>query len=109
MTSEERFDLLAGELEGRPGISPPGSGRRGGFGSATLRCDNKIFAMLAGGRLVVKLPKSRVDDLVAAGEGVRFEGNKGTPMREWFSLDPGSELPWPALAEEAIDHVTSST
>ncbi|MFI0367478.1 hypothetical protein ACH35V_06335 [Actinomadura sp. 1N219] len=106
MTPEERFDLLVGELERRPGISPPGSGGRGGFGSSTLRCNNKIFAMFVDGRLVVKLPKSRVDDLVAAGEGVRFDGNKGTPMREWLSLDPGSDLAWPDLAEEAISHVT---
>jgi hypothetical protein len=24
-------------------------------------------------------------------------------MKEWFSLDPGSELPWPPLAREALD------
>jgi hypothetical protein len=24
-------------------------------------------------------------------------------MREWFSLDPGSALPWPPLAREALD------
>jgi hypothetical protein len=24
-------------------------------------------------------------------------------MKEWFSLDPASELAWPALAREALD------
>jgi len=24
-------------------------------------------------------------------------------MKEWFSLDPGSALPWPPLAREALD------
>jgi hypothetical protein len=33
---------------------------------------------------------------------VPFDANKGTPMREWLSLDPDSGLDWHALAEEAI-------
>jgi hypothetical protein len=54
-----------------------------GFGADTLRVNNKIFAMPVRGRLVVKLPKARVDALASAGQGVRFDANKGTPMREW--------------------------
>jgi hypothetical protein len=101
MTPEDRFDALVGELVPIAGVSPPGSG--GGFGSGALRFQNKIFAMLAQGRLVVKLPKARVDALVAAGEGVRFDANKGTPMKEWFSLDPASGQAWLPLAREALD------
>jgi len=44
----------------------PGSPRHaggGGFGRAALRCENRIFAMLARRRLVVKLPAPRVDAL----------------------------------------------
>ncbi len=59
--------------------------------------------MFVRGRLVLKLPAARVDELVAAGEGVRFDANKGTPMREWFSLDPESGLPWLPLATEALE------
>jgi hypothetical protein len=103
MTPEDRFDALSGELAGTPGVTLPGSG--GGFGSATLRFQNKIFAMLAGGRLVVKLPRSRVDALVAEGAGVRFDGNKGRPMKEWLAVDPGSELDWLPLAREAMTFV----
>jgi hypothetical protein len=44
-----------------------------------------------------------VDELVAAGEGVRFDANKGTPMREWFSIDPESGLAWLPLATEALE------
>jgi hypothetical protein len=58
--------------------------------------------MFVRGRLVLKLPAGRVDELVAAGEGVCFDANKGTPMREWFSLDPESGLPWLPLAKEAL-------
>ena len=44
-----------------------------------------------------------VDELVAGGHGERFDANKGTPMKEWFSLDPESDLAWPPLAREALD------
>jgi hypothetical protein len=100
---EDRFDDLVGELVGIAGVAPPGIGS--GFGSSALRFQNKIFAMLVRGRLVVKLPKARVDALVEAGEGVRFDANKGTPMKEWLSLDPVSELAWLPLAREAMDFV----
>ncbi|HTS97804.1 MAG TPA: hypothetical protein VMI33_14405 [Streptosporangiaceae bacterium] len=59
-----------------------------------MRFQDKIFVMLVRGRLVLKLPADRVDALISAGDGVRFDANKGTPMREWFSLDPQSRLPW---------------
>jgi hypothetical protein len=36
----------------------------------------RIFATLVRGQLVVKLPRSRVYELVSAGEGVRFDANK---------------------------------
>jgi hypothetical protein len=99
---EERFDGLVAELVGVPGVTPPGPGS--GFGSSALRYQRKIFAMLVRGRLVVKLPKARVDALVTAGEGVRFDANKGTPMKEWLSLDPSSTMDWQDLAREALAH-----
>ncbi len=103
MTPQDRFDALVDELIRTEGVTPPGPGS--GFGAAALRVQNRIFAMLAGGRLVVKLPRTRVDALVATGEGVRFDANKGTPMKEWFSLDPASALPWLPLAREALEFV----
>jgi hypothetical protein len=103
LTPEDRFDALVGDLVATAGVTPPGGGGGRGFGSQALRIQNKIFAMLVRGRLVVKLPKARVDALVAAGDGVRFDANKGTPMKEWFSLDPASGLAWMPLAREALD------
>ena len=100
---DERYEDLVDELVGVAGVTPPRGG--GGFGRSALRFQGRIFAMLVRGRLVVKLPAGRVDALVEAGDGIRFDANKGTPMREWFSLDPGSALAWPPLAREALDFV----
>jgi hypothetical protein len=59
--------------------------------------------MLVRGRLVVKLPADRVNALVASGAGVPFDANKGTPMKEWLSLDPDSDCDWLALATEGLE------
>src|SRR5215813_581436 len=90
---------------GAAGVTPPGGG--GGFGRSALRFHGRIFAMLVRGRLVVKLPAERVDELIEAGDGVRFDANKGTPMREWLSLDPDSGEDWLELAREALDFAGS--
>lgn len=100
-TPEERYQDLIDELLGTDGVTPPPGGS--GFGRGSLRYRRKLFAMLVRGRLVVKLPAARVDELLATGQGDRFDANKGTPMKEWFSLDPESRLEWLTLAREALD------
>jgi len=102
---DERYEDLVDELVGTAGVTPPRGG--GGFGRSALRYQGKIFAMLVRGRLVVKLPARRVDELVEAGDGIHFDANKGTPMREWLSLDQGSGQDWLALAGEALDFARS--
>lgn len=106
MTPEERYEDLVDDLTGVDGVSPPAGGS--GFGRSALRYRRKIFAMFVRGQLVVKLPRPRVDELVADGHGERFDANKGTPMKEWFSLDPESDLAWPPLAREALDFARSA-
>lgn len=103
MTPEDRFENLVDEFLGTAGVTPPSPG--GGFGSSALRVNGKIFAMLVRGRLVVKLPKGRVTELVGSGEGVNFDANKGKPMKEWFNLSPDSTLSWSALARESLAFV----
>jgi hypothetical protein len=102
---DERYEDLVGEFVGIAGVTPPRGG--GGFGRSALRFQGRIFAMLVRGRLVVKLPAGRVDVLVEDGDGVRFDANKRTPMREWLSLDPGSGQDWLALGREALDFARS--
>jgi 4a-hydroxytetrahydrobiopterin dehydratase len=73
-----------------------------GFGNTEgLRISGKIFAMLVGSELVVKLPKDRVDELVDSGIATRFDAGKGRPMKEWASIAPSASRRWKALVEEA--------
>jgi hypothetical protein len=104
---EERFAALVETLTTRPGVGPPGASARRGFGSAALTVDGSIFAMVVGGAVVLKLPRHRVEGLVAAGTGLPFVAANGTPMREWVALDHGTPESDLALAEEALAFVRS--
>ena len=106
ITPEERFATIVEELLSNPDVTPPSEGK--GFGSSGLKIQNKIFAMLVRGKLVVKLPKSRVDALIASGEGERFEPRQdGRLMKEWVSVEPTYEKEWLPLAREAMEFVAS--
>jgi hypothetical protein len=100
LSPEDRFADLVDEFAGLDGVTPPSGGS--GFGRSALRFRRKIFAMFVRGRLVLKLPAARVDELVASGAGLHFDANKGIPMKEWLSLDPDSDQDWVALAREAL-------
>jgi hypothetical protein len=98
---------LAEERTARAGSSPGGaryrrSEPRGsrGFGSDALKINRKIFAMLVNGRLVVKLPRPRVAELIETGHGQPFDSGKGTPLKEWIALT-GDEAECRALVVEA--------
>jgi hypothetical protein len=106
LSPEMRFEDLLGEFSDIDGVTLPHGGT--GFGRSALRYRGKIFAMFVRGALVVKLPGQRVDELITAGHGARFDANKGTPMREWFTVAPDCPLPWPGLAAEALDFARRS-
>lgn len=74
------------------------------FSSVGLNVNGKIFAMVVRGHLVVKLPKARVDEVVNAGEGQRFEPGPGRVMKEWLTFT-GDESRWKGLAREAYEFV----
>lgn len=100
---QERYAaLVEGMLHSDPGVTQP---RKGGFGSG-LRVDGKTFAMLAGDKLVVKLPRQRVDALTSSGAGEPY-GHGGRVLRGWLSVDPTSEEDWLPLAREAKSFVAS--
>lgn len=69
-----------------------------------LNVNGKIFAMLVTGKLVAKLPRARVDELVSGGIGERFDPGHGRVMNEWVAVGAG-RAPWVGLAKEAYHFV----
>ncbi len=106
---DERFETLCRTFLTDPAVSrqTDDGPRRTGFGAAALKVDDRIFAMLVQGWLVVKLPQHRVDTLVTLGEGERYDPGGGRLMREWVTVGPQlAEPQWLALAHEARDFVS---
>jgi hypothetical protein len=74
------------------------------FGSNALKVNGKIFAMMSQGTLVVKLPRARVDELIEAASGTRFDPGHGRLMKEWLAISAPTRA-WAALVREAHDFV----
>lgn len=69
-----------------------------------LKVNGKIFAMFGRRQFVTKLPKARVDALVSAGYGKRFDPGQGRLMKEWVVVPDGT-ADWVELAKEAYQFV----
>lgn len=107
--AEHRYAVLVEEMQTLPGVTHGAEpGVRGRFGANGLKIGGKLFAILSHGSLVLKLPRARVDALVASGDGVRFDPRRnGRLMKEWLVLVPDSHQDWFALAREAMAFVSS--
>ena len=108
ISPEARFADLIDEFASDPSVTPPesGPGARRRFGANALKTRGKIFAMLTGGKLTLKLPAARVEALLASGAGERFDPRRdGRQMKEWISLAPSYTGDWLPLAQEARDFV----
>ena len=103
-TPEAIFQRLVEAEVGRPSVSV---GRM--FGSPVLKVEGKVFAMLVKGRLVVKLPRKRVDDLLVLGLGEPFDPGHGKPSREWVAVDANVSRRWGPLVDEAREFVVASS
>jgi hypothetical protein len=100
------FAGLSRALADERGVTLPaadGSARR--FGADALKVDERIFAMVSGEAVVLKLPARRVSELLASGEGRPFDAGKGRPMREWVALAAPDADACLALAREALAFV----
>ena len=113
VTSEDlRFiaviDALAAEPRFKEILTAYASKKEPGrkFGSNGLKVNGKLFAMSVRGKLVVKLPKDRVDSLAASGVGERFDPGHGRVMKEWLAV-AGEKPSWVELTKEAHDFVKS--
>lgn len=70
------------------------------FGSGGLKVDGKLFALIdSRGDFVAKLPKSRVAELIAQGEGRAWDAGRGRAMKEWVALP--DRAAWTSVAREA--------
>lgn len=96
---DARFSPVAQALAGLPGVK---AGKV--FASYGLTVNGKIFAMFGRGRLVVKLPKERVDEMVGSGKAERFNPGHGRLMKEWAAFQ-SQEAQWVELAREAYEFV----
>src|ERR1700724_932713 len=96
---ESRFALVVSAFADDRQVTPPGTGK--GFGSGALKVNGKIFAMLSSkGEFVVKLSEERVNELVAAGKGSRFDLGRGRVMKGWLVVI-ADHTAWIPLAKEA--------
>ena len=109
---DQEFAAIVAKLRNQPGVTPPsdeaGTSRK--FGSNGLRMNGRVFAMLSSDkRLILKLPRTRVEALVSSGDGVQFDPrHDGRLMKEWLVLNPTSKKSWLELAKEAIEFTSSS-
>ena len=103
--AEVLFEQLVERFRAEPAVTPPSGGA--GFGAAGLKVDGKLFAMLSKGALIVKLPRERVDELVGAGTGTRFDPGHGRVMKEWIEVPVARNRLWRRLAEESQGFVAA--
>jgi len=79
------------------------------FGSEGLRLRGKVYAFVGySGALIVKLPRGRIDELIAEGTVVRLE-MRGRAMREWASCAQPDAATWAQLVDEARDFLDALT
>jgi len=97
------FAKVADAFAGQAGVTLE---KGWGAGNVVLKVKKKIFAMTVKGDLVAKLPRERVDALVAGGIGDRFDPRRnGKVMKEWLVI-PEGKASWIALAREAHGFVS---
>lgn len=100
METESLFESVASKLRRDPRVTETKM-----FGALGLQVGGKAFGMLYKGRLVVKLPRERVQALVASGTGAFFDPGHGRLMKEWVAVPPGAVTQWLRLADEAREFV----
>jgi hypothetical protein len=102
MNADALFDEISRTLRASPNVTTAKM-----FGGSALKVKNKVFACFYKGKLVLKLPRDRVDDLVASRGAVRFDSGTGRPAKEWVAIDPSRGKEWLALARDAQKFVAS--
>jgi hypothetical protein len=103
--SQAAFERLAATISKDPRVDDPSIAKGKGFGSKGLKVKRKLFAFRSSrGKLVLKLPKERVDALVSSGKGEYFDPGHGRLMKEWIAIDLRARALWLGFAREALEH-----
>jgi len=101
MTLDRRFATVSANLVAQdPAVE---QGRM--LHAPGLKISGKFFAFASRDDLYVKLPASRVKELLDSGAGRPCEIRKGSPMREWTSSTPSTRTPASPTVNEARDFV----
>lgn len=102
MNAEGLFWELAAELRDEDPRVVEGQIMRG----RCLRVGREFLALVdyKGSGLVVKLPRTRVEALIADGKGQPF-APAGRVFKEWVSVPKPNRRHWRALLREGIAHV----
>jgi hypothetical protein len=96
-------DMLDSLLIGMPGVKASKA-----FGYPAYKVNGRIFAFVGGPGIAIKLPKPRVQELVAAHAEMKpFEVAEGIVWREWLSIDrePADYARDMELFEESVQFV----
>ncbi len=103
MRSETLFWELAAELREQDGRVVEGTIMQ----SRCLRVGKEFLALVdyKGSGLVVKLPKARVAELIAEGQGRAF-APAGRVFKEWLSVPKPDRRRWRSLLKEGVAFVS---
>jgi predicted DNA-binding protein (MmcQ/YjbR family) len=103
--AEDLFDQIVPAYLGKPQVN---LGKA--FHNDVLKVNDKIFAMVVRGQLVVKVRADQAAALIAAGDAVAFEPRKGRKMKEWIAVDPPrscTDRGWERLVADAYGYVAA--
>ncbi|MGH2867786.1 MAG: hypothetical protein ACRDNK_09480 [Solirubrobacteraceae bacterium] len=73
--------------------------------AAGLKTGGRLFAFVTNDDLVVKLPTTRVAELIASGTGRLCDPRGGRPMKELVRLQPDDEQCCHAYRTEGVNHL----
>ncbi len=75
------------------------------FGTTALTIKGKVFVFPWKGRVVFKLPKERVEEIIASKKGIYFDPGHGRISKEWVAINPNTDSECINLAKEAKNFV----
>lgn len=104
MDATELYKAFASIQQKDPNVT---QARKNGFGSG-LRYQGKVFAMPARGRLAIKLPEARIQELERVGRVRPYIHSAGKPAKGWCVVEQDTLDEWLDLGEEARNIASSN-